>query len=158
MFTHLPGTHIACAKSLGRAALVVMCTGHLGKPVTSHVRAHVWEGPTFESSQHKRSWAVPRSDWASAWPRQCSDPRCFISQTVRCGVGRASEWPRRPHWEEDSPNPALIQQPDSGSVRGRARPPVSGHGGLQDGLCTKTDILERQVHTPIYSFARAQWW
>lgn len=62
MFTHLPGTSITCAKSLGGAALVVLCTGHLGKSVTSHVRAHVWEGPAFESSQHKRSWAVPRSD------------------------------------------------------------------------------------------------
>lgn len=62
MFTHLPGTYITRARSLGRAALVVLCTGHLGKSVTSRVRAHVWEGPTFESSQHKRSWAVPRSD------------------------------------------------------------------------------------------------
>lgn len=44
MFTHLPGTYITCAKSLGGAALVILCTGHLGKSVTSHVRAHVWEG------------------------------------------------------------------------------------------------------------------
>lgn len=56
MFTHLPGTsYITCAKSLSGAALVTLCTGHLEKAVTSHVRAHIWEGSAFQSPQHK-SW------------------------------------------------------------------------------------------------------
>lgn len=56
-FTHLPGAYLTSAKSLGRAALVLLCTGHVEKSVTDHARVHIWEGSAFQSPQHPRSRA-----------------------------------------------------------------------------------------------------
>lgn len=56
-FTHLPGAYLTSAKSLGRAALVLLCTGHMEKSVTDHARVHIWERSAFQSPQHPRSRA-----------------------------------------------------------------------------------------------------
>lgn len=75
------------------------------------------------------------------------------------GGQAAPEWPRRPRSREKMPNPVLIQQPASGSVRGQDSAQCycqarAAHTGRAPGRghVPKMDILEiTYMHTHIYS-------